>query len=812
VSLKRKKQKARAKAALATPARLRLQAEQALENGRFREAIGHFKSLSKTEPGEVWEQGLATAYRGRALELEAKGMDKEAFAIWENRARSFPSLPPDPHCIALQLRLGKTAPALEGYRRLLGDPGSAAATEARARLAALYLAGYKGLEGLPADDPVVRDYKPAAAALEAYCRGADDDASRHLKAVPFRSPYRDLVTVLKALLALAEDPVGSARLLGRVGEDSAFAPLAAAARLALLPEEELPQALIKADEPTRAFAAVLCGWSEERLGLWNEYRRLGAAPGTAQLMRLLDRHRGRLGDAWVRRQALLLAYAEYPRPLPRSVFAELSRLLRLLEAAWLMEDNGDADDIFDAWLEVIEELMPDGGPRPHPGSDKALRIALIQRRMAAELNLLKRGLDEEVEEQLEQSLELDPDYRPGYILLIGHYRAEQRLKDARRVLAKALERWPEEVDLLNEALDTALAGEAFKKAAGLARKILARDPINRRAKESLYRAHLAHARKQFLKGRSDLADKELKLAAEWAGGPERLARLDLLLGISRISGRGVDRELLSAACERLGGGLVGRLAFALEVERLQFSPSRLLKQAGLLPLPKPERADLLAFCRLLREVVDSEGWKPYSALDPFRKVLEKATGLKLSRQESETVCETLRMIGAGELRLAYAKAALERWPHDPLFVLHRFEAEQQAFVRRRHLPRADFEYLEEALDRARASGDNRTSHRLVELLKRNAPLPRFGDVDLPPESEAQAMLEAFEEFIDSELLDSDLLDPEMLELREQLGPETFKALLVAMLKAGKLPPPFEGLDEDDLPRRAPRNPRRAKGR
>ena len=280
---------------------------------------------------------------------------------------------------------------------------------------------------------------------------------------------------------------------------------------------------------------------------------------------------------------------------------------------------------------------------------------------------------------------------------------------------QALRRWPEDPEVLNEALDLALASDAFKKAAGLAKRILDRDPINRRARQSLFTAHLAHARKQINKSRFDLAHKELEQATGWAEGAASLARVELLRGIMAWLHGTLDQAAMRQACAALGGGLTGRLALALEAEQLRFSPQTLLKAAGLLPLPSPDRDDLLAYCRLLRAQVEQEEFKPRTAWQPFQASLRKAEGLPLDMGDFETVCETLRLVGLAQLRLDYANAALKRWPAKPLFVFHHYEAKEALghWNRGRWMMRHP---LDDALDLARAEGDKRTAHRIGEML------------------------------------------------------------------------------------------------
>lgn len=83
MSKKRNKRAARNKTSLATLSSIALEdtAREALQRGRYRDAIGHFKELLKREPRTAWREGLAQAYEGRAHSLTEKGMLKEALVM-----------------------------------------------------------------------------------------------------------------------------------------------------------------------------------------------------------------------------------------------------------------------------------------------------------------------------------------------------------------------------------------------------------------------------------------------------------------------------------------------------------------------------------------------------------------------------------------------------------------------------------------------------------------------------------------------------------------------------------------------------------
>jgi len=109
---RKKKLRANLKAAALSPTALAEQAHQALETGRFRDAGEHFKALLKLGDHPEHQAGLAAAYEGRARELSAKGMLKEALVMWENRAGLGEGIAFEPDHAALLLHMDRVEAVL----------------------------------------------------------------------------------------------------------------------------------------------------------------------------------------------------------------------------------------------------------------------------------------------------------------------------------------------------------------------------------------------------------------------------------------------------------------------------------------------------------------------------------------------------------------------------------------------------------------------------------------------------------------------------------------------------------------------------
>lgn len=742
-----------------SPEAVERKAREDLAGGRYREAIAGFKQLIKQEPRPAWRLALAEAYAGRARELATKDMLKEALVIWENRANLGDDITFDPEYAALLLRMGRVDSVLSLFLREQ-EVQPKERDRLKPLLAAAYLSGEDAVaDRLPPNDPVVCHGQPARAALMAYCAHDDQALQNALAAIPYRSPYRDWVQILKALQRLPDAPREAAALLDRVGEHSAFYPLRRAAQLALLPETSFLKAITGERSQITRFACILRGWPQARIALREELDRLGTDARPDVLLRFMHRHRDSLGADWVRQRGLRLLIPGYPRSLKQFVAVGATRPSAeesLLLDAWAAEQREDLWDEHECWELYARHLIAEGS---NEGCeiDHRLRVALALRRcdrLADVLTHADPDYDPEdlaglVAGQLEESLTWDPDDRDTYLRLIGYYRRGKRPKDVRRLLEQAQHRWPKDMQVLEAAFDTALDAGSFKKATGLAREMLALDSINSGVRERLVQAHLAHARKQVVKGRADLARKELAAAGEWARNTHARDQLDLTSGLIALiedaeTGAPAVREIMG----RLGGGLAGHLALALAGEALRLSPDKLLKAIGLDRPANAERDDLLSSLARLRTHLDSGG-KITGELGAFlSKALAKATWANLSKSEAEAACETLRRCELHKARLSAARAALKRWKGEPLFELHAFEAKYPMGYS--NCSERDIDRLDDALVRAREAGDTRTAMRIDEVLAALDPLPLgpvpfaspppIGHTSSAPDVESLAML------------------------------------------------------------------------
>jgi len=757
-------------------------AGELLQAGKYKEAIAAYKLLLQRERRPAWFDAMAEAYAGRARGLAGKGMFKEAAVIWRNRADTCGRFLAEPVYIELLFHSGQ----FEAARQLIQEQFTRIKEQGdlptlRLLCAVQALAGRESLLSLfPEDDLLRRDFPAALAALKAYCGGDDDEMERQLKAISFRSPYRDFRQILKALSLLESDQSRAEALLARVDADSPFQPLVSAISVSLLPDQAFLRRYQQMGDAERRFTAALKGWGAEQLKLIQELHQLGERPGADRLLPFLLRHKARLGERYVREVAMRILVS-YPRgeTLYERSLGRLSYFDRLRIDALRLEGETAPEVVVRHWRNLCDVLAEsERGQEP----DNRMTMALILRRLAR-LWLESRFPPAFVLADLDHALKCDPDDLPAYLELIRLYREEGNLKDARRLQDEATARYPEDVDLLIEVVETAIAGNAFKKASRFARRILELDPINPRIRDILVQSHLAHARKQILGRKYRLARNELDEAANWVRTAVGRGRIDLVRGILELEegNRAAARTLFGSGFEQTGGGLAGRFQLLMEAGRMGRPMADTLKQARLPKLARRiTREQVLALHQAIGESAGQERAILIEAVQSLQEPLKRAAGLAFSRVEMESLCESWRQLDLQELRSRYAQAALKRWSGAPVFIFHQIEARHGLILM---LSRGEEEQLLEAYDRAQAEGDMRTAHRIGDLLSGGTRFPDEHEYDPSLDSDdfdGQIGEEALEGLVD--MLMQPGGPPEIAEIKRLLGEKETRRLVREMLQ------------------------------
>lgn len=753
-------------------------AAEHLKSARFRDAIASYKQLLKQDQRAEWVDALADAYLGRAEQLVARGMTAEAVAIWQNRAQICQRPLADPRYLEWLLALGRTQEALRLYRQhahALADETDF--QRVRARIATALLAhGETEPQELAPDDALRRDLPAANQALGAYARGDDEACETALRGIPFRSPYRDFRQLMTVLVRRESDPETALGVMARVSADTPFAGLRVA--LELSESRHAPGWTTVSSLRTEAvpLVAALCGWQTKQIRAMHALKQLGPEPNTAALVDFILTHRALLGQDFACDAALSIA-ASNPQLYERVLraFRNIAEEKLWPKIARIAEQHDQTILARQRWREF--EQMLARGP---DDADNRLRRALIHRHLAA-LSLdttLRPPFGHTQVEHLEQSLALDPHDRTTVLQLIDHYLHRRHLKQARRWVKHAQTHHPDDAQCLLRAIETALAGNAYKKAAALAERLLKIDPINQQVHALLVDAYLSHARKKIKAHQPVLAARELDSAAQWAREPVHQGRELILRGLMQVAdNQQTAIEYLRRGMERAGGGLVGRFYFLLEAQHLQRHLETVSKRARLPALKALGQAEeVLRLARTLGAMREHEGKSIIGEVLAFLgpAIDAPAASKRIGREEIELICETMLRYGAYASLKRYANAGLRRWPACALFLFYRAEARLESETA---LPwTREFEALEQALAKASEQGDRRTAERIRMELERWTP-------SFAPS--ADDPFDPFDEWLDDEPDVGDI-SPDAMEslndIAEVLTAEEFTRLLGALMR------------------------------
>ncbi|HLA34837.1 MAG TPA: hypothetical protein VJ001_08225 [Rhodocyclaceae bacterium] len=720
--MSRRNAKAPAKRTVKAEIPTEVRARQALDSAHFRDAIDLYKLLLKQENRAEWREDLALAYAGRAKELMDKKMFKEALVIWRNRAEicGKPLFDTD-YLRCLQQTSGLNE-AIKHYAQadLSGLSGEALAEIDTCLAAAALCADEAALSLLNGEHPLRRHRATALAAFDSYSRGDFAAMDEQLRAIPFRSPYRDLRPILKALALLAASPPNlrqAQETIQRLAPHSPFDKLVEIVRIAALADGEWLKASGELDSDSQKMLLDIKGCPPERMPALRDLAAIKDPKDAAPQIKALLRHAHVLPTSTAQWCLELMAFAPPLLKDYEAKFGKITEFDRLRLYAINHELQDEIDDANRYWEKLVRQLTSASRQHPNPNAERqAIQAALILRRMAQH----EEKMDDEDRDDaqlfkwLESSLELDIDDRPTYVKLIQRYRQANNLKQARHWLELALARFPEAPEILLEAVETALASDAFKKAVAQAKRLLELDPINTRVRSLISHALLSHARKKIRAKNFPGAIKELDEAEEWLISATDRAQAKLLHGLCDLLD-GLPSTRLSQAMAALGGGLMGEFYLLLELAHINRAPKEVLGLAKIKLAPTATPQEVIRLAQALPSMKES-GKRLGTAFDSLRAKLVSAAKGDFSATELIEICESFSKVDAVEIQIKFAEAGMKRWPDRPIFVLYYATAKEK---KQKFLPMEDSDAIDRAMVLAGEQGDRPTELRLKELSRRH---------------------------------------------------------------------------------------------
>jgi cellulose synthase operon protein C len=654
-------------------------ASEAMRVGDFKQAIDLFKRLVKQDARTEWRDALAEAYARRARTLAAKGMFEEAETALSKTAGPDGTVRDPLLYVQCLVKRGQVQKAAElAVKYVVNDKVPAATAPQLAELtAALWLvapvplappAGQQSEGGKWVEHATV-----AQQSLTAWIEGKPpQEIDLLLSRIPLRSAFRGLRLSLKSLMTAPKDPARARQLLDGIPPESAFASFRLAIEAALAGEPAEPVARSSPSSRAQQVFAVevkgLPNSASQSLAQLVKAERNG--PGA--LLSFLASQTGTLPADEVKSACLnLLPQAPDRLRQFESTFGRLSEFDKNRVLALAAEVGNDWERAEQRWRVAAQSVE-------HAADTEArLSAGVIYRHLA---RLAQDHPEIEGEgtsefpciEYLERSLQADADYLPAVLQLIGLYRTNRLDKDWHRLSEEAAQRFPEKGAVLLQAVDSAIARKAYKKAIGFARMLLTLDPINQEARQRMIELQISHARKQARSKRADLAWKELGKAAEWErpGTPSFLLYINQGL-VGRELGREPDAEArLRRGVELAGGGVAGWFRASLEHALMNASEaSAALLRQELVRAQQAETPTKEGILSIVSAVSGDEARERKKVvvglIFRIREWLLKGSSLAWSAAEFRPIAEMFKQADAHDLMGDYAKPARQREPEEP---------------------------------------------------------------------------------------------------------------------------------------------------
>jgi len=710
---------------------------EALQQERFKEAVELFKLVIRQEPRPEWKESLNEAYAGRARALAAKGMFKEAAMVLENTVAPDGTLREPLLYLKCLIREGQQQQQQKAAAHALLYAGNGPALPAAERTALEELAAALLVAAPQRPEPAgvapggraqwLELAQAAREALAAWVNGAPgEEIDRHLNRISLRSAFRPVRLLLKSLTGGPEDAGRTKRLLETIHPGSPFFPLRQAVEAAVVGERVLDaDGWARLTPAQQAFVAETRGSPAEAaqfLARSSEAARRGPGALFACLLQ-----QSRLPQAEVR-SACLNLLPQIPDRLPQfeKSFGPLPKVDQHRIQALAAEARGDWEKAERSWRAVAAAIAGEGGAQAKLSQGVVFRH--LAKLAAEHPEIAGDGVaDDAAVFYLERSREADPEHIPTVLELIGLYRKESQDSDWHRVVDDAVQRFPDDSQVLLQATESAVARNAYKKAAGFARRLLKIDPINAAVRRQMIELQVAHARKQVRAKRPDLAAKELAGAAEWDRPDAPSAVLRIARGlVARQTGQEEQAEAwLREGVALAGGGVAGWFRAVLEAEFMK-SPggASLRKELAHARETPPTKEAVMAIVAALGQPEAAGNKKAVSGVLPgMHAWLLQAADFAWSPAEFETLAGALVRFEAFDLLQEYARAARRREPADPTLRFHEIVARTRGESDR--LSMAETDDLEEMTHAAASRQDFHTANRIQRFLTGNGGAP-FG--------------------------------------------------------------------------------------
>ena len=671
--------------------------------GHYKEAISLYKNLLQDDDdNKEYQQQLAHCYWLRALSFATRGMHKEAMVLWENQNQHInPPYYGYDHYINWLIITNNQAKIQTYLNELTAQQLDKEFTELSVLLGLLIITDHPEFQqNLAQDSDLIAHSKIAQTALQAYQNQNIDETNEALKKLPFRSAFRDFRTLLKASLTIQNSAEEATLLLAKIPNTSPYSKMSNLLLCSIKNGTALIQELIQFNHKQIKTVSEIKGLNKKQFKLIDSLTRQNEPLSDKFKFNLAIQFQSLCSPEIAQHYCQALLGTTYPAGKKdyKKNFSTPDKFEQNRCKALTFEGKNDSYEAEHYWNECIKILSE--------SKDSELKIALILRRISEHLEPYLQT------ECLIESLTHDPDDHACYLKILNFYSQENDDENYKQWLRTTIDKFPQDIEVLNLAIQTAMANKTYKKANQYASKILKIDPVNTFAKQVLVTSHLAHARHLIKEKKFHLVEKEIQQAEKFKVVKSHLDQAQLIRGLYCFSSQDKKQGLqeISDALKQLNSDPVNsHFQATMEALLTGLPVATLLRK---IPSTKDyllSKQELSLLIHRLKQYEQENGnhEQLHKALEKVKTALKKSIELQ-NYEENDvlTLCQALYDIDHFELLRHCTRFAQDKWLK-PIWVYYRVysdtngQAEKCTMMQRLR--------LEEFQEQARQEKDHRAS-------------------------------------------------------------------------------------------------------
>lgn len=651
---------------------LEQQALSQLNSGHYKEAIMLYKKLMQASDNEEWTQQIAYCYVHRAQSFAARGMVKEAVVLWENQSQYIQS-PYEAYEAYEQyivwLIQSKNQPKIQvSLEQLSAQQLDKQYPALAALLGFLMMTEHPEFQHyLPQDSALIAHFNIVQMALQAFQGNNREKLGEDLKQLPYRSAFRDFRTLLNAALVIPTEIEQGQALLAKIPVNSPYKQIARLIDASSREGSALAEELLTFNHKQRKIIGDIKGLNRKKLDLVDQLVRQKDRLSDKIKFNLAIQYKVLFGSELAQQfcQALLVDYPAGRRDFKKK-FSEINEFEENRLTALTCERDNDRYEAEYFWKQCIRILI-------NEDADNGLKIALILRHMADQ-----QDDDEERIEMLIDSLDYDPEDHVSYLKILHYYSQPQESdKDYKHWLKKAVETFPQDIDILTVAINTATRNKTYKKASQYALKILKIDPLNTFAKQVLFSSYLAHARRLIQSKKYQSVENEIQRAEKLNLGKAYTLKTQLMRGLLCFVDQDKKQGLsvIVESLKKLNSDPVNaHFQAAMEAQLIAVPVATILRE---LPSIKGRLLSSQELTQLIQQLKQYAGEGDnqelmHKALEKIKPALKKSV-LEQDYDESLilSLSETMDSLNHYELLRHCVKQALMKWKK-PIWLYYHF--------------------------------------------------------------------------------------------------------------------------------------------